>query len=312
MKRSLIAALAALLAACSREEAPAAAAQAAAKPATTTPAAPTARPSGKAGLHAQLMHAVFGDAYRPGRGDALADLPDEQSAGAVFAAVQTAADSLRLPSGDTVLVVAGEQADDNGEPASSHAASGHLSFYLLRPDNGGWKVLRRQENVAQLGSHGSVGMLSWVTLPDGRPLLAAQHGGTWQGYSITTLSLFDPAAEKIADLAGIALHSDSEGGCNPEGGHCWNVEAEWHFEPAPAGGKYPDLVLDFKGYDMPEREGAQESAEEVQASGDGQHEAGEETHEAARERRAIAGSARYRFEHDKYQLKEGANLVPSV
>lgn len=299
MKTMLMAAVLAALAGCSRDEPAQPAAPAAAAPAPVAAAAATPAPAARKDPYAELMRAVFGDGYRAAQGNALAELPDETEPDAVFAAVQTGAASRQLPSGDTVLAVAGERADGDGEAMSSHASSGNLSLYLLRRQGGNWQVLRRHENIAQLGSFGQIGKLDWVTLADGKVLLSAEHGGTWQGYTISTLSLFDPAADKVDDLAGgIPIYSTSGGGCGPTTDHCWEITAKWQFEPATPPGGYGDLVLAFSGDDATAKKAAPKPQDEME--------------EIERDHHEVSGTARYRFENGRYRLHQGQNLVPGV
>lgn len=297
---SLAALLAATLAACYRDEpAPVTTAKPVAAAAIPSPPPPPPAPPAAKDKYAPLMQAVFGDAYRAAEGNALADLPDETDANAVFTAVQTGAASLRLPSGETVLAVAGERADADGKAASAHASSGNLSLYLLRQEGGHWQVLRRHKNIAQLGSFGNIGKLGWITQPGGKVLLTAEHGGTWQGYTIGILSLFDPTADKVTDLArDIPIHSTSDGACGPTTEHCWDIAATWRFEPAATPGAYDDLVLAFAGEDETAKKGAPPPKDEMEG--------------IERDRSEVAGTARYVFEDGKYVLRQGENLVPGI
>lgn len=243
--------------------------------------------------YAPYMQAVFGASYKTANRMAVVDLPDPKEAGAMLHLAMLGVDATRLPSGDTVLVVQGEHAESDGTPQSSHAEAGLLSLYLLRQEKGNWTVLRRHENVAALGSFGQVGSTRWVRTPAGRQLLAVVHGGMWGGYENEILSLFDPSAPEVHDLAGggIKIHSGNDGACETDArpATCWNANARWRFERAPGKAEYDDLVLTFSG-----------------ATGEAA------VPPATRRMRKISGSARYAFEQGKYVLRTGTNPVPDI
>jgi len=283
------------LSACSRKEPPA---PPAAAPVAQAPvvARPTPAPAVE-DRYAPLMRAVFGSQYRGDKGDALAPMPDSDHPGTRSPLVLSGVESTQLPSGETVLVVAGEQVDENGNANSSHASPGYLSLYLLRQENGQWNVLRRHENVAQLGSHGSVGKLAWVELGPGKTGLAAEHGMTGQGTTVMQLSLFDPAAEKIADLTGngLQIHYDDEGGCSEMRERCASVDAKWRLDAASPTETYYDLVLDIESTERIAKPGAMDAGLKDGAD------------DIERDERTARTSARYGFVDGKYRLREGKN-----
>ncbi|MYN18762.1 hypothetical protein GTP81_18595 [Rugamonas sp. FT107W] len=279
------------LAGCSRKQsAPAAPASA---PAATAAATPP-----PASDYAPLMQVVFGPAYRAAQDDAVADLPDPDHPGRKLHMALNAVDMERLPSGDTVLVVSGQHANAAGDADSAHVDGGYLSLYLLRQEGKQWKLVRRHDNVASLGSSGNIGELRWIELAAGKPGIAMLHGGVWQGYAITLLSLFDPAATEVRDLAGaIPVQSDNEGACGPSTKKCWQAEAAWRFEPAATPGGYDDLVLTFSG----------EERTALTAPSSPDH-----NEDVEREVRPLSGTARYVYERGAYRLREGVNPVPRI
>lgn len=287
----LTAAMLSGLAGCSRKE--------------TAPAAPTSAPAATAAAtpppasdYAPLMQVVFGAAYRAAQDDAVTDLPDPDQPGHKIHMTLEAVDMERLPSGDTVLVVSGQHANAAGDADSAHVSSGYLSLYLLRQEGRQWKLVRRHDNVASLGSSGNIGELRWIELAAGKPGIAMLHGGVWQGYAITLLSLFDPAAAQVRDLAGaIPVHSDNEGACGPSTKKCWQAEAAWRFEPAATPGGYDDLVLTFTG----------EERTALTAPSSPDH-----NEDVEREVRPLSGTARYVYERGAYRLREGVNPVPRI
>jgi hypothetical protein len=284
-----------LLSACSRKEppappaaAPVAQAPVAAKPAT----APAAEDP-----YAPLMRAVFGSRYRPEQGNALAPLPDPWVDGMQTPLLLTGIASTRLPSGVTVLAVAGEDVDNNGDPDSSLGQPAYLSLYLLREEGGQWRVLRRHENVAKLGSEGHVGKVSWVALGPGRPGLAIESRVANRGQANDQLSLFDPAAEKVVLADGILIHSDNDDDCGDYRPKCWNNTAKWQLDSASGATPYHDLVLTIESKLRNAKPGAIEAAE--QAGND----------EIARDEWTGQSTARYVFADGQYRLREGRNEI---
>jgi hypothetical protein len=256
------------------------------------PAAAKAAQAAKAMDAAPLMQAVFAEAYRSATKDAVAELPDPDNRAQRASYVVTPVAATTLDNGEAVLVANAEQADDQGNAMSGHASSGLLNVYFLRQDGKRWKLLRRQENIAALGSSGNIGEAKWIKLAEGKPGLAMLHGGTWQGYTVEVLSLFDLGAAQMHDLTGdgIKLHSDSDGACVPESDKCWDVSGEWHFVSIKSGGEYDDLVIEFSG-------------EESVASKAGS---------AARKVKQIRDAARYAYDGKRYRLVSGRNIVPEV
>lgn len=293
----LMAALLAGMAGCSREEPPPppATTAKAAKPAVTPATAPAVKDA-----YAELMRAVFGAGYRAGKGNALAEMPDPDKADSRLDMVVTGQSSTRLPTGETVLAVNGEMADANGNADSSHAMPGILSLYVLDRQDGQWRVLRRHESIATLGSFGQLGELRWVAPAKDKVALAVLHGGTWQGQTISLLSLFDVAADKVRDLTGesIEIYSSNEGACGPTTDECWEARAKWSFAPAATPAAYDDLVLDFSG--------ARRIIKHPDAKPD------DDADDVERNETRLAGKARYAFDGERYRLVEGENVVPGI
>jgi hypothetical protein len=251
---------------------------------------PVAAPTTDEKVDAMLLKAVFGKHYRPATKDALVTLPDPEDRAATGQYVVTAAGNTVLATGETVLVVNGEQANEAGEADSSHASGGLLSVYFLRQKDGKWTITKRHENIASLGSNGQMGSVSWTTLATGKPGLAIESGGTWQGYTVENLALFDLSAATMRELSNVSIHSDSEGGCDEAGtSECWSVTGKWRFAPAKTAAEYDDLLVDFTG-----------------------NKSNRKTESAKRVSEKISGTARYAYDGKKYELVEGENLVPGV
>jgi predicted small lipoprotein YifL len=286
----------AALAGCSRDEPKPAAPPApqAAPPATAAAPAPA---KVRQSPYADLMCAVFGTGYRPATADALADMPDADNPNATVRMVASAAGSTRLPTGETVLAVSADVAEDDGTAMAGHSSPGILSIYLLDNANGQWRVLRRHESVAALGSFGQIGEVKWVELAKGKTGLAVLNGATYQGATVTYLALFDPTAAKVADLMAEdpAVYSGNGDDCGPMP-TCWEAKADWRFEPGSA--VYDDLVLTITGH------------EDVAKDHDA--ETGGDDKPVARVRKPIHGKARYVFDGKQYRLSEGENTIPGI
>ncbi len=287
------------IAACSR---PAKEIPAAAAPVTPPAATGFASPAATNIDVEPLMKALFGKDYRAQEKDALAVLPDPDNDNKLARFIITPVAANVLDNGETVLIANAETADEAGGSTAAHASSGLLNVYFLRQENGHWVTLRRHENIASLGSSGNIGQVSWVKLSASKPGFAVLHGGTWQGYSITTLSLFELGASGVHDLTGdsIAVHSDNEGGCGPQTDKCWNINGKWQFVPGKPGAPFDDLVIEFTG----EEAIALRDGEEKELDG--------EEEEVARQTTQVRASALYAFDGKEYRLVKGSNIVPGI
>ncbi|AVR94976.1 hypothetical protein [Pseudoduganella armeniaca] len=255
-------------------------------PAARAPAAPAPvpQPADVQDRYAALMQAVFGTHYRSATGDALAPMPDPDNPREQWRMVLEGVSATVLPTGETVLAVSGDSADDNGAAEGDQASPGFLSLYLLRQQGSQWRVLRRHENVARLGSHGRIGKASWIALGPDRTGLAVEDSMANRGERTVHLALFDPLAEQVTDLTGdgILIHSDNDDDCDESRERCWHNAARWHL--AASNSPYYDLVLEIDS--------------KVTIQTDGQ-----------REERAEHGTARYVFADGQYRPREGSNTV---
>lgn len=236
----------------------------------------------------ELLRAVYGaEAMRADYLLAEMPSPDQRDAVGIYRLEPVAMHE--LADGRVAVVANAQMADDKEEGMSSHATPGLLSAYLLRQADGQWRVEARHENIAELGSFGQFGEVEWVTLGEGRPGFTVQHGGTWQGHTISHLSVFDLNDRAMHDLTGdVPIFSSNEGACGGDVPLCWNTEAKWQFEKRP-GARYDDLVLRFTGFEETRPDDAPE--------------------DAARERKEHSGMARYKFNGRAYVLVEGENIV---
>lgn len=250
---------------------------------------------------AGMMRAVFGKDYRDDSEDALADLPDPDKHIDKLSYVVSAVSHRMLPDGRAILVANAETANTEGTAESAHASSGLLNVFFLapkgQPGDGQWKVAKRLENIAALGSSGQLGEVHWVTLGANKPGLAIRHGYTGQGYTITQLALFEIGEGKVTALdGGIDLYSDNMGACTPDMDECWMVDGSWRFAPARDGGAYDDLLIDFKGASEKIKPGVTVKPDQ----------------DPPRIATPLNGHARYAFDGKGYKLVEGKNTVPGV
>lgn len=235
----------------------------------------------------ELMKAVFGDRFDTKRRVAVSTLQDaSQSERYAISAVS----HYVLPGGDMLLVANADQADEAGEAMGTHAASGLLNLYVLRKENNTWRVAKRHEAVEELGSFGNIGTAQWVRLGKGKTGLAMLHGGTWQGATMTLLSLYDVSEGDIRALTKepINIHSDS-GECNRKQ-ECWDITGNWKFVAGSPGNAFDDLLIEFSGQRqaIPPGEAQKPKTDTVR------------------------GTARYRFDGSQFTLVEGRNPVPTL
>lgn len=247
---------------------------------------------------ASLMRAVFGKKYRFKLKNAFASLPDKEHPEITNSYLLSAYGHTVLPTGEAILVVNGEEADQNGQSMSFHASSGMLNIYVLRHKNKGWVVSNRYENFDMLGSDGNIGEVRWVNLGQGKTGLAMVSGGVWQGYVISWLSLYDVTNGNVRALnkQSFNLHSDNDNACGPEA-ECWNIDGEMSFVSSPSAMEYDDLVLTFSG---------------TRSKPKGDVTEGTDPDKIERTETNVHGRARYHFNGKTYALVEGQNIVPDI
>lgn len=187
-----------------------------------------------------------------------------------------------------ILVTGLTQLDEHGEPDQCHACSGRASvFFFSRNDNQEWLLASVEMDVAQFGSHGGSGSFSFVELGPGRPGFLFDSGGTWQGYTVSLIDIFEIGKDNRivsrTEEPGIRVLADHPCEKSELSEDCFSVEGKWKFVPGPLAGIF-DLVIDFTGY----------ITEEDKA------------------RRDIHEQARYRLDGQFFLLVEGENPVPEV
>lgn len=252
-------------------------------------------------LMAQLMQSAFGKKYDAKLEHASVNLRDLEERNVRAPYQLTAEDIYQLPDQQILLVANAREVLDTGEVIDSHATGGLLNLFWFSAGEkpGTWKLSNRAENIASLGSHGMFGSTQMSRFADKQSMLTVENGGTWQGYTISSLDLFHVTNNAVHALGRVLIHSDSEGGCGEETEHCWNVSAKWMLLPAQAG-TLPDLQLTISGVDenMPEKLASSAASQESAPP-------------LARISKKVSGSALYRVKDGKYVLIQGENIVPT-
>jgi hypothetical protein len=277
-----------------KQQEPRSAAEATPAPKRKAPSPEQAREA----IQAELMRAVFGRNYHARRGVAVAELPNPEDREWQSRYVIEAEGYTVLPTGETLLASSAVEADGEDNPMSYHATTGLLNLHVLRKQNGQWRVLKRHENVAAYGSSGNLGLVRWEKLGKNKTALSIEHGGLWQGYTITGLSLYDVSGGDVRPLTKEAIntHSSNRAACLPTSS-CWEVTGTWTFVAGPPHAEYDDLLIRFSGE---ESKPVRDYPEDTDAQ------------EVERKATPIQGEARYRFDGTEYKLIEGSNLVPDI
>ena len=236
-----------------------------------------------------LMKAAFGNSYREHTQDAVVALSDIDNRSLRQRYVVQPIDARLIDQEQAVLVLNGQIAGRHDEVFSSHAQAGLLTIVFFKRHNEQWEVVKRQENIAALGSFGSIGDVKWTMLGPTTPGLLVLHGNTGQGYSFTQLAIFDLTASPMTDLSGepILIHSDNDGMCDRQRHDCWDVSANWQFVSTDKNKSHGDLILTFSGFKPASEKNPTRTIE-------------------------VKQTARYTFDGKSYRLIQGNNPVPPV
>jgi hypothetical protein len=147
---------------------------------------------------AKAFEAAFGR-----RGSATVDAP----AGALDGAQAVTFKPGRLidaPFGP-VLVSEGEVKD------AAHVNGGRVAITYLRPEGDHYAVVRHFPEAIVTGSFGHIAKWSVSPRFSDWPVIAAEGGGTWQGYTCSTLTLTELRPAGPAEIASIPLSYDDSG-----------------------------------------------------------------------------------------------------
>ncbi len=266
-----------------------------ANPAVQPPQAPA--PAEKLPEDATLMRAVFGADYDANRKRATItqpvwNNPTERTSYAVTALAKTA-----LPDGEVLLLATTRALDADGslyDLQFSASLINPLNLYVLRKQDGNWKIIKRHEEFDAGGSFRDSGMVRWVQLGQGKTGLAVVQANMEEGFSSEILSLYDVSHGDIRKLThdDITVHSDNDGAYEPRE-FCWNVTGKWKLAAAPTGTDYPDVLIEFTGKGMKKVDVATEDTDSNTAC----------------TTKPVKEKARYRFDGTSYKLIEGSAPV---
>lgn len=103
-----------------------------------------------------------------------------------------------------------------GVPDAAHVESGHVGIFYLAPQGRGYRVVKSLPDAIQSGSFGQMSALSVSTKFATLPMVFAQGGGTWQGYTCSWTSLTELQPGGPVEVANF-LDSYSNGGGGASG-----------------------------------------------------------------------------------------------
>jgi hypothetical protein len=147
---------------------------------------------------AKAFEAAFG---RPG--SATVDAPLGVSDGAQVVTYKPGR-LIETPFGP-VLVSEGEVKD------AAHVNGGRVAITYLRPEGDHYAVVRNFPEAVVTGSFGHVAKWSVSPRFSDWPVVVAEGGGTWQGYTCSTLTLTELRPAGPAEIANIPLVYDDSG-----------------------------------------------------------------------------------------------------
>jgi hypothetical protein len=214
--------------------------------------------------------------------------------------------------GQAALVISEIPADSETQPEMRDSAlKASISVYLLEKNEGQWRLAQRHESIADVGSHGVAGELTWLTLGEGRPGFAIVDESGNRGQTVKSLALFDLGAADMRALAGkpVLIHSDNNADCEDERPQCWNVSGQWRLVHKP-GQAFAALEIGFSGVLEQRPESVRDTAE-TSAAGAGEQSAYEDDVAALapRERQQINATARYALSEKGIRLVSGENVA---
>lgn len=149
-----------------------------------------------------------------------------------------------------VLVIGSTALDEEGERDECHACEGRASvFFFERKADGEWALAGSALHVDGFGSHGGSGKFDFVQLSPDRHGFVIESGGTFQGYTMSSASIFELVTDNRVEPRTeefIRIMADYE--CDDEiTADCYSVEGKWQFIPGSNPAAF-DLCIDFEGY----------------------------------------------------------------
>jgi hypothetical protein len=167
------------------------------------PAAPDVRSLAPDEQLARAFEAAFGS-----RGEAALSVESDGAS----EDVRYAPGRLIWPAFGPVLLSEGKVQD----PA--HASAGKIAIHYLKPEADRFAVVRAWPAGVSTGSFGKVA--HWAVSPrfSSWPVIVSEGGGTWQGYTCSSLTLTELRPDGPAEIARVPLAFDDAGARGEEGG----------------------------------------------------------------------------------------------
>jgi len=193
--------------------------------------------------------------------------------------------AVELPDGRVIMVTNGTPTNAARADLVSHSTEGVLNVYIMRFEQGRWKVVARHEDIASMGADGHIGEVRWVTVGPNLPGFIVSSGGTEQGVRTTQATIF-ALDNGVRELGGFPQSFSFSGECPQEaGGDCENVDSSIEFVTGSKQQAYGDVIVHFWSSVRQVIEG-----KTVEVS-------------------TPSESARYQFDGETYRLIEGSNPV---
>jgi len=210
------------------------------------------------------------------------------------------------------LVISEIPPDSNAEASMREMAlQATISAYLLDKVDGNWRLAQRHESIAETGSFGKAGELTWVTLGENRPGFAIVAESEIFRKTVKLLALFDLTAKDMRSLPSkpILVHSDNATDCEGERPYCWDISGEWKLVQKP-GQAFADLEINFTGVDETRSEEAVEKADAM-ANAPGAAQSYDEYLAALgpRAQRKVKSAVRYSLSEKGINLVSGKNIA---
>ncbi len=139
---------------------------------------------------------------------------------------------LRYADADALIAVG------NTPGEACHGCNASLSAYVLHRTPSGPKVVARFQDFSELGTFGDPGRIDAVQL-GGNDAFSAEAGGTFQGYSSTSLTLFVFSGGRLTELTPSLPLSADDSGAQSEGRSAITVDGAWRAGAA-------DITVDYK------------------------------------------------------------------
>jgi len=104
-----------------------------------------------------------------------------------------------------VLISIGEVVD------GAHASAGKVAAVYMRRSGQGLAVAKKFVPAMETGSFGSIGKWRVSRAYGSLPVVEAEGGGTWQGYTCSVMTLLELAPDKPRELITVPLYYDNAG-----------------------------------------------------------------------------------------------------